>query len=177
VNVSTRQLVDRDFAEGLASALAEAGLVGHCLEIELTEASLVDDFRTANDVLSQLRAHGIRVALDDFGTGYSSLAYLNELAFDTVKIDRAFVVNLPADKSVAIVKAIVAVAAALGKNVVAEGIESRLQYGQLAALGCDFGQGYLIAKPMSAQELVAWATTQPAVGSDETARRRAGGRA
>jgi diguanylate cyclase (GGDEF)-like protein len=171
VNVSTRQLLDRNFAEQLTSAVAEAGLVGHRLEIELTEASLVEDFRAANDVLSQLRGHGIRIALDDFGTGYSSLAYLNELAFDTLKIDRAFVVNLPAEKSVAIVKAIVAVATALGKVVVAEGIESGLQHGQLAALGCDLGQGYLIAKPMSAQDLVAWAVAQPA--AEQNAPRRA----
>jgi diguanylate cyclase (GGDEF)-like protein len=175
VNVSARQLLDRNFADQLAKTVAEAGLVGQDLEIELTEASLVEDFRTANEVLSQLRAHGIRIALDDFGTGYSSLAYLNELAFDTLKIDRAFVVNLPAEKSLAIVKAIVAVADALGKDVVAEGIESQLQYGQLAALGCDFGQGYLMAKPLFADELVAWAAAQPVAGADEP--RRAGARA
>jgi EAL domain-containing protein (putative c-di-GMP-specific phosphodiesterase class I) len=174
VNASARQLLDRNFADRLAKAVTEAGLVGQHLEIELTEASLVEDFRTANDVLSQLRAHGVRIALDDFGTGYSSLAYLNELAFDTLKIDRAFVVNLPAEKSLAIVKAIVAVADALGKDVVAEGIESQLQYGQLAALGCDFGQGYLMAKPLFADELVAWAAAQPVADEDEP--RRAGGR-
>jgi len=174
VNVSARQLLDRNFADQLAKTVAQAGLVGQHLEIELTEASLVEDFRTANEVLSQLRAHGIRIALDDFGTGYSSLAYLNELAFDTLKIDRAFVVNLPAEKSLAIVKAIVAVADALGKDVVAEGIESQLQYGQLAALGCDFGQGYLMAKPLFADELVAWAAAQPVADEDEP--RRAGGR-
>ncbi len=174
VNASTRQLLDPDFADQLARIVAEAGLVGHRLEIELTEASLVEDFRTANQVLSQLRAQGIRIALDDFGTGYSSLAYLNELAFDTLKIDRAFVVNLPAEKSVAIVKAIIAVAAALGKAVVAEGIESQLQYGQLAALGCDFGQGYLIAKPVSAEELATWAAAQSPANEHES--RRAGGR-
>jgi diguanylate cyclase (GGDEF)-like protein len=157
VNISARQLLDREFADDLAKIVAAAGLAGRHLEIELTEASLVDDFRRANDALAELRAHGIRVALDDFGTGYSSLAYLNELAFDTLKIDRAFVVNLPADKSVAIVKAIIAVANTLGKKVV----------------------GYLIAKPLSVTELIAWASSQDwQATADETARRRAsGGRA
>jgi diguanylate cyclase (GGDEF)-like protein len=175
VNVSARQLLDRDFADDLATAVAAAGLTGQHLEIELTEASLVEDFRRANDALAPLRDHGIRIALDDFGTGYSSLAYLNELAFDTLKIDRAFVANLPADKSVAIIKAIIAVADSLGKDVVAEGIESELQYGQLEALGCDLGQGYLIAKPLSATEFVAWATSRAAADDDQGPQRRAGG--
>jgi EAL domain-containing protein (putative c-di-GMP-specific phosphodiesterase class I) len=100
---------------------------------------------------------------------------LNELAFDTLKIDRAFVVNLPADKSVAIVKAIIAVAESLGKEVVAEGIESELQHGQLAALGCGFGQGYLIAKPVPATELVDWAAARAASAQHDEPRRRAGG--
>jgi diguanylate cyclase (GGDEF)-like protein len=178
VNVSARQLLDRDFAAGLAQAVAAAGLVGQHLEIELTEASLVADFPAANEVLAQLREHGVRIALDDFGTGYSSLAYLNELAFDTLKIDRAFVVNLPAEKSIAIIKAIVAVADSLGKEVVAEGIESQLQYGQLAALGCGLGQGFLIAPPLGETELIAFAASRgpAAAGAAEPPRRVSGGR-
>jgi diguanylate cyclase (GGDEF)-like protein len=162
VNVSARQLFNRRFIDNVTSALKEAGLQGSELEVELTEASLVQDFRGANEALTQLRSNGVRIALDDFGTGYSSLAYLNELVFDTLKIDRAFVVNLPADKSVAIVKAIIAVASALEKEVVAEGIESELQLGQLRHLGCQYGQGYLLGKPLSGADFVAWVETSKA---------------
>ena len=160
VNVAARQLLDPAFIGMISAALADTGLDGHRLEVELTEASLVQDFNAANEALMQLRGRGVRIALDDFGTGYSSLAYLNELVFDTLKIDRAFVVNLPADKSVAIVKAIIAVAASLNKEVVAEGIESLLQLGQLSHLGCQYGQGYLLGKPLSSAEFVTWAKTR-----------------
>jgi diguanylate cyclase (GGDEF)-like protein len=161
VNVSARQLLDPGFVDLVTAALADAGLAGHDLEIELTEASLIEDLRSANVALTLLRQLGVKAALDDFGTGYSSLAYLNELAFDTLKIDRAFVVNLPTEKSVAIAKAIIAVANALGKTVVAEGIETQLQHDQLRALGCDLGQGYLLSKPLGNAELIAWAERLP----------------
>jgi diguanylate cyclase (GGDEF)-like protein len=156
VNVSVRQLQDPGFADSVIEHVAAAGLEGHHLEVEITEASVVADFHVTNDALRRLGGHGIRVALDDFGTGYSSLAYLNELVFDTLKIDRAFVINLPAEKSVAIVKAIIAVAATLGKKVVAEGIETEPQYRKLAALGCDIGQGFLLCRPLDAPAFVSW---------------------
>ena len=157
VNVSPRQLLDPGFVDTVLESVAAAGLEGHNLEVELTEASLVEDFHATNGALTRLAEHGVRIALDDFGTGYSSLAYLNELVFDTLKIDRAFIVNLPAEKSAAIVKAIIAVANSLGKAVVAEGIETESQYLQLAALGCDYGQGYLLGKPLEATAFVTWA--------------------
>ncbi len=174
INVSARQLLDPNFVDTVMVALKDANVRGHNLEIELTEASLVADFRTANAALRKLESHGVRIALDDFGTGYSSLAYLNEIAFDTLKIDRAFVINLPAEKSAAIVKAILAVAKSLGKSVIAEGIETESQYQMLEALGCDMGQGYLISKPLEAAALVAWAenlaTFVPQAVGDETRR-------
>jgi EAL domain-containing protein (putative c-di-GMP-specific phosphodiesterase class I) len=99
---------------------------------------------------------------------------LNELVFDTLKIDRAFVINLPAEKSAAIVRAIIAVANTLGKEVVAEGIESEQQYRQLEALGCDYGQGYLLSKPLDLPAFVAWAQSAadrlPAAMGDNEAR-------
>jgi diguanylate cyclase (GGDEF)-like protein len=156
VNVSARQLQDPRFADDVIAEIEAHGLEGRDLEVEITEASVVADFRGTNETLSQLVKHGVRIALDDFGTGYSSLAYLNELVFDTLKIDRGFVINLPAEKSVAIVKAIVAVAGTLGKNVVAEGIETEMQYRKLAALGCDLGQGYLLSRPLEAEAFVTW---------------------
>jgi EAL domain-containing protein (putative c-di-GMP-specific phosphodiesterase class I) len=156
VNVSASQLLDPEFAGLVAEALRATGLEGKNLEVELTEASLVTDFRTANDSLTRLRGLGVRIAVDDFGTGYSSLAYLNELVFDVLKIDRAFVVSLPAPKALAIVRAVIAVAESLGKEVVAEGIETESQWSHLVALGCDFGQGYLFGKPLPRDEFAAF---------------------
>ena len=172
VNVSARQLQDPTFAETVIESLATAGLEGQHLEVEITEASIIGDFRTTNDALLRLLQQGVRVALDDFGTGYSSLAYLNELVFDTLKIDRAFVANLPTEKSVAIVKAIIAVAGTLGKQVVAEGIETESQYRKLASLGCDVGQGYLLCRPLETAALVAWkqALRAPGAAGDSTSR-------
>ena len=160
VNVAARQLLDDSFVGLVAETLRATGLDGSCLEVELTEASLVTDFRRTNDALMRLRGLGVRIAVDDFGTGYSSLSYLNELVFDVLKIDRAFVVNLPAPKAVAIVKAIIAVAESLGKKVVAEGIETESQWSQLVALGCDYGQGFLLSRPLPRDELVAFLDRQ-----------------
>jgi EAL domain-containing protein (putative c-di-GMP-specific phosphodiesterase class I) len=160
VNVSARQLLDPGFVDVVAETLRATGVEGRNLEVELTEASLVTDFRTANESLTHLRGLGVRIAVDDFGTGYSSLAYLNELVFDVLKIDRAFVINLPAPKALAIVKAIIAVAASLDKEVVAEGIETESQWSHLVALGCDYGQGYLLSKPLPRDELAAFVERQ-----------------
>jgi EAL domain-containing protein (putative c-di-GMP-specific phosphodiesterase class I) len=117
---------------------------------------LVRDLASANARLNELAALGVRISIDDFGTGYSSLGYLNELTFDTLKIDRAFVANLPANKSLAIVKAIVAVARALDKEVIAEGVESDRQRLQLAKLGCNRGQGYLFSIPLEGPTFAKW---------------------
>jgi diguanylate cyclase (GGDEF)-like protein len=173
VNVSASQLLDPDFPALVAETLRDTGLEGKSLEVELTEASLVTDFRTANDSLTRLRGLGVRIAVDDFGTGYSSLAYLNELVFDVLKIDRAFVISLPAPKAVAIVRAVIAVAESLGKEVVAEGIESESQWAHLVALGCDYGQGYLFGKPLPRDEFAAFIERNDVRASVGVARRRA----
>jgi diguanylate cyclase (GGDEF)-like protein len=174
INVSTRQLHDPAFVDTVIDALASAGLEGRHLEVELTEASLIEDFAATNATLKALGERGVRVALDDFGTGYSSLVYLNELAFDTLKIDRAFVVNLPSKKSTAVARAIIAVAKSLGKHVVAEGIETESQYEHLRGLGCDFAQGYLLSKPLEAGALVGWLNAEtselPMAAGAETSR-------
>ena len=171
VNVSASQLLDPTFADLVAETLRGTGLEGKNLEIELTEASLVTDFGTANDSLTRLRGLGVRIAVDDFGTGYSSLAYLNELVFDVLKIDRAFVVSLPAPKAVAIVRAVIAVAESLGKEVVAEGIETESQWKHLVALGCDYGQGYLFGKPLPRDEFAAFIEQNDSRASVSTPRR------
>jgi diguanylate cyclase (GGDEF)-like protein len=170
VNISASQLLDSAFVDLVADTLRAAGLEGRHLEVELTEAVLIADFHAVNDSLTRLRRLGVRIAVDDFGTGYSSLAYLNELVFDVLKIDRAFVASLPAPKAVAIVKAVIAVAESLGKEVVAEGIESESQWSQLVALGCDCGQGYLISKPLPPAELAAFVERHARVRSEATGR-------
>jgi diguanylate cyclase (GGDEF)-like protein len=161
VNIAARQVLAAGFADVVAEALRGANLEPRDLELELTETTLVQDLSLANACLSELAARGVRVAVDDFGTGYSSLGYLNELTFDALKIDRAFVVNLPAEKSVAIVKAIVAVAHALGKEVVAEGVETELQRAQLTKLNCDLAQGYLFSAPLESDSLARWLERAP----------------
>jgi diguanylate cyclase (GGDEF)-like protein len=163
VNVTTRQLLSPAFEDVVSAALEAAGLDARCLELELTETTFIEDLNSANSRLNGLATRGVRIAIDDFGTGYSSLGYLNELTFDSLKIDRGFVVNLPADKAVAIVKAIVGVAHALAKDVVAEGIESEIQKAQLTRLGCDHGQGYLFSAPLEAPRFASWlAAVSPA---------------
>jgi diguanylate cyclase (GGDEF)-like protein len=156
VNVAARQLLDPGLVDTVSDSLRSAGLGGSCLELELTETTLVSDLHAANSRLAELAERGVRIAVDDFGTGYSSLSYLNELTFDALKIDRAFVIDLPAEKSVAIIKAIVAVARALGKEVVAEGIETELQRVHLAHLGCDLAQGYLFSEPLEPAAFARW---------------------
>jgi EAL domain-containing protein (putative c-di-GMP-specific phosphodiesterase class I) len=156
INVSGKQLTETDFENFLIGQLNRHGLAGHNLEIELTEHCLVEEFDRTNALLGRLAEHGIRVAIDDFGTGYSSLGYLQGLQFDSLKIDRAFVQGLPSNKSVAIVEAVLAVANALGKEVIAEGIDANRQRVKLIDLGCQIGQGFLLSIPIPADEVLEW---------------------
>ena len=156
INLSGRQLVENDLEPFLLEQLAANGLDGDNLELELTEHCLVEDFDRTNVILSRLSGHGIRIAIDDFGTGYSSLGYLQRLQFDTLKIDQAFVRGLPAAKSTAIVEAVIGVANALGKTVVAEGVDSDRKRQKLIELGCRVGQGYLLSVPIPAEDVLEW---------------------
>jgi EAL domain-containing protein (putative c-di-GMP-specific phosphodiesterase class I) len=156
INVSSRQLTGGNLANFLARAIRKAKLRGQNLEIELTEHSLIENFASANAVLDDIRKLGVRVAIDDFGTGYSSLGYLQDLHFDVLKIDRGFVKSLPNEKSAAIIEAIVSVANALGKEVVAEGIDAEIQRLKLVEMGCRIGQGFLFSVPIPADEVIEW---------------------
>jgi diguanylate cyclase (GGDEF)-like protein len=156
VNVGARHLFEDRFARRVIETVTRLGLAGSDLEIELTESHVAADFARTNEVFRELRAGGVRVAIDDFGTGYSSLVYLHDLTFDTLKIDRAFVTGLPHQASVAIIEAVVTVAHALGKRVVAEGVELEAQEKWLRDLGCDIGQGFLFSRPAESTQLMAW---------------------
>jgi diguanylate cyclase (GGDEF)-like protein/PAS domain S-box-containing protein len=162
VNVSALQVLDQLVAD-VAAALADADVAPHRLTVELTETALAADTETSVRVLSQLRTLGVRVALDDFGTGYSSLGSLQTLPIDYLKIDRSFVQAMDAAGGVTVVASICQMAAALGMSCIAEGIETVEQAEVLSALSCGWGQGYLWAKPLAADEVVAFvAAARPA---------------
>jgi len=134
--------------------MQEIGLAGNGLVIEITEGLLLDTSSAVTQQLLQLRDAGIQVSLDDFGTGYSSLTYLQRFDIDYLKIDQSFVRNLvPGCTELALCKAIIVMAHELGMKVIAEGVETAEQRDLLTAAGCDYGQGYLFARPMPAQEL------------------------
>ncbi|RYD41709.1 MAG: bifunctional diguanylate cyclase/phosphodiesterase [Sphingomonadales bacterium] len=149
VNVSAIQLVRDDVAAVVRQALENQKIGGERLMIELTESAIIGDPDLALSVLSELKALNTRVAMDDFGTGYSNLAYLQRLPIDVLKIDRSFVEHMVDDRDkVAIVRTIQSLAEVLGMKTTAEGVETADQARLLSALGCDFGQGYLFARPM-----------------------------
>jgi diguanylate cyclase (GGDEF)-like protein/PAS domain S-box-containing protein len=146
VNVSPVQLKSPTLALKVASALAASGLPASRLELEITEAVLIDDDETALRILHQLRDIGVRIALDDFGTGYSSLSYLKRFPFDKIKIDRCFISDITEiDGSAAIVQSVVNIATARSMTTTAEGVETQEQRERLRALGCTEMQGYLFS--------------------------------
>ena len=150
VNVSPQQLDDEGFAERVLQTVRRHGLTPSDLEIEITESLFVGDIGAVAARLAPLRERGVQVALDDFGTGYSSLSVLHRLPVDVLKIDRSFVTELGGRESAdAVARTIVALARALGKTVVAEGVETALQEAHLVALGCDELQGYLFSPPLA----------------------------
>jgi diguanylate cyclase (GGDEF)-like protein len=150
VNLSALQLARDDLVGFVEAALARHGLDGGRLTLELTESAIVQDPRRATTVLDGLKALDVSVAMDDFGTGYTSLAYLQRLPIDMLKIDRSFVTGMLRDSdSVAIVRAILSLASALGMATTAEGIESPELAQALAEMGCSHGQGYQFARPLT----------------------------
>ena len=155
VNVSGVQLRESTFVEGVQRSLRLSGLAPERLVLEITESTLIDDSEMATAQLSELRACGIRTALDDFGTGYSSLAYVQRLPLDIIKIDKEFVQSVNEPRSQALAKTIVNMARNLGLATVAEGVESESQALELARLGCEYAQGYLFFKPLSAVAMTA----------------------
>ncbi|HXG99678.1 MAG TPA: EAL domain-containing protein [Sphingomicrobium sp.] len=149
VNLSAIQIARDDIADVVESALRSSGLEGKRLTLELTESSIVQDPARATRVFDALKALDTTVAMDDFGTGYSSLAYLQRLPIDVLKIDRSFVSGMMSDPdSIAIVRAVLSLAEALGMSTTAEGVETVELATTLAALGCRSGQGYFFAKPL-----------------------------
>jgi diguanylate cyclase (GGDEF)-like protein len=151
VNLSAIQIARDDVASGVTSALNASGLAGSRLTLELTESAIVQDPQRATRVLEALKGLDARVAMDDFGTGYTSLAYLQRLPIDMLKIDRSFVTGMLQDRdSVAIIRAVLSLAQALGMATTAEGVESRDLARALTELGCGHGQGYFFSEALPA---------------------------
>jgi len=149
VNLSLRQFRQADLVEVIEHALAETGLAPECLELELTESSMMHDAPQAVETLNRLRKLGIRISIDDFGSGYSSLSYLKHLPIDVLKIDQTFVRDMNTDPNdAAIVMAIITLAHSLNLKAIAEGVETQEQFNMLRLLRCDEVQGYLFSKPV-----------------------------
>ena len=157
VNIAPRTLLDGKLTTTVLDLLAANGLPSQLLELEVTETAIMTDPDQAVSVLKRLNAMGVRVSIDDFGTGYTSLAYLKELPIQTLKIDRAFVADLlTSPPDMAIVEAVISLGHKLGLTVLAEGVETDEVWQQLHDLRCDEGQGYLLARPMPADQLSTW---------------------
>ena len=156
INVSGDELRHAGFLGEVRAILAEFGLQGGRLQLEITESVFLRRPELIGKILSELRALGIRVALDDFGTGYSSLGYLDRYEFDALKIDRTFVVRmLRQERAMAIMEGIVRLGSALRLDIVAEGVETEAQLAMLRSLGCANVQGYLLGRPMPAPAVTA----------------------
>ncbi len=149
VNVSPRQFRQAGLVNSVREVLRESGLDPACLELEITESSLVHDTKNFITTLHELKALGVKLAIDDFGTGYSSMAYLKDFPVDRLKIDQVFVSHLESEPSnIAILKAIIALGHSLDMKVIAEGVETAYQQAFLHGIGCDELQGYHFSKPL-----------------------------
>jgi len=153
VNLSASQVYREDLYDRVANALKQSGLEARYLELEVTEAMLMEDATHAQHFLNQLRTLGVGLTLDDFGTGYTSLNYLKRFPIQTLKIDRSFIQEWRQGENSPVIEAIMAMADSLKMSVVAEGVESREQLNYLKRLGCGHAQGYLISRPLPADEM------------------------
>ena len=168
VNLSTVDLLDLSLPGTITDLLMEHEMPAEYLVLEITERTLLHDEQQTGKVLRQLERIGVRLAIDDYGTGYSSLAMLRQLPVRQVKIDRSFVTGIPADRdNDEIVRSTIRLAHSLGAVVVAEGVETMTELGQLALHGCDIAQGYLIGRPVPPDEVAALVRDQSPVAVSE----------
>jgi EAL domain-containing protein (putative c-di-GMP-specific phosphodiesterase class I) len=157
VNISARDLMYQDLPAKFSEILFRHKVSAASFCLEITESAIMDDPVRAQNTLESLHALGAELSIDDFGTGYSSLAYLKQLPVDELKIDKSFVMNMEHDANDAkIVRSTVDLGHNLGLRVVAEGIETEQAWALLSQMGCDSGQGYLMSRPIPANEFGAW---------------------
>ena len=154
LNVSSRQFDQQNLIEIVKEALQDAMIPPQCLELEITESTIMRNPEKAIQILMEIKVMGIQITIDDFGTGYSSLSYLKRLPLDFLKIDQSFVENLASDPNdQAIVRATIAMAHSLNLKTIAEGVETAEQLSFLQEHGCDEIQGYLFSRPLPAEEI------------------------
>ena len=154
VNVSSRQLFRQDLVQEIRLMLAREAVPKGTLKLEITESLVMENPERAVEILTWLKTFGASLALDDFGTGYSSLSYLHRFPCDTIKVDRSLVRDSGLNGSTPLIlKSIIALAHELGKEVVAEGIETANDAAYLRSIGCEFGQGFYYGEPMSAKDV------------------------
>ncbi|AHK14825.1 MAG: EAL domain-containing protein [Thalassolituus sp.] len=154
VNLSAKQFTDPNLVQHIRTVLEITKIPPQCLELEITESTLMEDVETAIAIMQEIKSTGVAIAIDDFGTGYSSLSYIKRFPIDVLKVDRSFVMDIPDDKNdMAITAAVIAMAHKLSMNVVAEGVETREQLQFLRQNNCDEGQGYLFSRPLSLGQL------------------------
>ncbi len=154
VNLSVRQMMERDIVAQVAAILEETGLAPQHLKLEITESMMMRDATASIDTLTGLQELGIHLAIDDFGTGYSSMSHLSQMPLNTLKIDRSFVNRIGvSDSDEAVIRAIIILARTLGLSVTCEGIETQEQFNYLQNLGCDTAQGYLMHRPLPAAQM------------------------
>jgi diguanylate cyclase (GGDEF)-like protein len=162
VNLSAQQFAQPDLVKQIDQVLAETQVSPDCLKLEITESAIMDNPRSAASILQQLRDRKIQLGIDDFGTGYSSLSYLNSFPVDTLKVDRSFVRQMNGSpETLGLTPLIINIAHTMGMTVTAEGIETPQQLEQLRSLNCNFGQGYLFAKPLEATQATQLIATDP----------------
>ena len=160
VNVSTRDLLDRELPELFAAATRRYGVPPDMVIVEVTESALVEDPQRAQETMRDLKLLGLRLSIDDYGTGYSSLAYIQRLHCDELKVDRTFVTHISGrEKDAAIVRSTIDLGHSLGLTVVAEGVEDERSMNVLKELGCDLVQGFGICLPLSPEKLMEWIAT------------------
>jgi diguanylate cyclase (GGDEF)-like protein/PAS domain S-box-containing protein len=157
INISGKQFADENLADIVSGILQETGVAPHTLAIEITESMLMEDVDVAIATMNRLRSMGVHIHIDDFGTGYSSLSYLHSLPIDALKIDRSFISKLTVQGgNQEIITSIISLAKSLNFDVIAEGVELDHQLDQIKGLDCQFGQGFLIARPMAPGAIDAW---------------------
>jgi diguanylate cyclase (GGDEF)-like protein len=162
VNLSSRQLAQSGLVDTIRDILLETHVEPRYLKLEITESAVMENAETAVQLLRRMKALGVQLSIDDFGTGYSSLGYLHRFPVDTLKIDRSFIGRIgEATEDVEIVRTIVSLAENMGMQVVAEGVETLAQLGQLRKLNCQYGQGYLFSRPVEASSIDTWISRRP----------------
>jgi EAL domain-containing protein (putative c-di-GMP-specific phosphodiesterase class I) len=161
VNISARDLLNRDLPDVIAQLLDRYGTPASMLCLEITESGFMEDPVHSEKVLERLHDLGVQLSIDDYGTGYSSLSYIARLPVDELKIDRSFIKRMRDDSGATIVRSTIDLGHSLGLKVVAEGVEDEADLRMLRVFGCDQAQGYLMSRPLPVKELDEWLRTSP----------------